>query len=184
MIAGVDEAGCGAWAGPVFAAAVILPLTSRIGLIRDSKTLSASQRERVVLSIKQKATAWAIGQASEREIEVLNVRRAAILAMRRAVQNLTVKPQCVLSDAFVIDEIGVPCKNLIRGDRKVKSIAAASIVAKIERDAYMKKMDDEHPGYGFAKHKGYGTRLHQRALLERGLCAIHRVTYAPIKKFS
>jgi len=182
LIAGADEVGCGCWAGPVYAAAVILPLDSRLALIRDSKLLSPSQRGRLVENIKIKATAWAVGAADEREIETLNIRQAASLAMRRAVESLAVRPEFVLSDAFEISGLPIPCKNIIRGDRLVKSIAAASVIAKIARDAFMDKMDARYPGYGFADHKGYGTKQHQEALKRLGPCEIHRKTYEPIRQ--
>ena len=183
LVAGVDEAGCGAWAGPVYAAAVILPLDSRIVLVRDSKTLSLAQRQRVIESIKQKATAWAIGISTQEEVDRLNVRRAGALAMKRAVEALSVLPQFILSDAFQIPGLAIPCKNIINGDRDVKSIAAASIIAKVERDIEMTKLDLVYPGYGFGDHKGYGTKQHQEALRKLGACAIHRMSYEPLKKF-
>ncbi len=181
LIAGVDEAGCGCWAGPVFAAAVILPLDSRIGLVRDSKTLSLSQRERVVARVKEEATAWAVGTASAAEIDVLNIRGAGALAMKRAVEALAQRPEFVLTDAFNIPQLGIDQKNIIRGDSKVKSIAAASVVAKVARDLHLKELDEKYPGYGFATHKGYGTKMHQAALAKLGPCAEHRMSYAPVK---
>jgi len=181
IIAGVDEAGCGAWAGPVFAAAVILPLHSRIRLIRDSKRLSPAQRMRVIEQIKKKAIAWSVGVASQEEIDHINIRQASFLATRRALENLGVAPQAVLSDGFTIPEISVPCTSVIGGDRRVKSIAAASIIAKVHRDILMEKMDEIHPGYGFADHKGYGTKKHQEALRKLGPCSIHRKSYEPIR---
>ncbi len=181
LIAGVDEVGCGCWAGPVFAAAVILPLDSRIGLIRDSKTLSASQRERLVVKIKAAAMDWAVGSASAVEVDELNIRQAAALAMRRALASLKVAPQFVLVDAFTIPGLAVAQKNIVHGDLKVKSIAAASIVAKTARDAHLAELDALYPGYGFAEHKGYGTKAHQEALARLGPCAEHRKTYAPVK---
>jgi ribonuclease HII len=181
VIAGVDEAGCGCWAGPVYAAAVILPLDSRIGLVRDSKTLSLSQRERVELRVKEEATAWAVGFATAAEVDALNIRRAAALAMKRAVDGLATRPQFLLIDAFRIPEIDLPQKNVIHGDGKVKSIAAASVLAKLARDRHLHDLDAQYPGYGFANHKGYGTKEHQEALAKLGPCAEHRVSYAPIK---
>ncbi len=182
MIAGVDEAGCGCWAGPVYAAAVILPLDSRIGLIRDSKTLSLAQRERVAAQIKNAAAAWAVGTASSEEIDQMNIRRAGALAMRRAIDALPIVPQFVLIDAFKIPGLAIPSKSIIHGDRFVKSIAAASVIAKVSRDLQMEALDREHPGYGFAAHKGYGTKAHQEALAKFGPSPIHRLSYAPVKK--
>lgn len=182
LIAGVDEAGCGCWAGPVYAAAVILPLNSRIALIRDSKRLSLAQRERVITDIKEKALAWAVGTATHQEVDKLNIRQAAFLAMRRAIQGLTTQPQIILADGFMIPEISIPCRRIVGGDRLVKSIAAASIIAKVERDLELERLDKEFPGYGFADHKGYGTKQHQAALKLLGPSPIHRLTYEPIKK--
>lgn len=184
ILAGVDEAGCGCWAGPVYAAAVILPLDSRIGLIRDSKRLSLEQRERVIIEIKNKATAWAVGTASHQEIDVLNIRQAAFLAMRRALESLSIQPQAVLSDGFTIPGLSIPCQRVIGGDRLVKSIAAASIIAKVERDLEMERLDQKYPGYGFRDHKGYGTKQHQIALKKLGASPIHRMSYKPLKSLA
>lgn len=181
ILAGIDEAGCGCWAGPVYAAAVILPLDSRIGLIRDSKRLSLDQRRRVIIDIKEKAAAWAVGTASHQEVDQLNIRQAAFLAMRRALEKLPLQPEAVLVDGFTIPNLSIPCRRVIGGDRLVKSIAAASIIAKVERDNEMERLDQAYPGYGFAEHKGYGTKQHQIALKKLGVSPIHRMSYAPIK---
>lgn len=181
IVAGVDEAGCGCWAGPVYAGAVILPFDSGIGLIRDSKTLSLDQRLRVARDIKEEAMAWAIGTASAEEIDRLNIRVAGALAMRRAIEGLSTVPQFVLTDAFRIPNLPMPQKAVIRGDLLIKSIAAASVIAKVERDLEMERLDALHPGYGFARHKGYGTKEHQEALKSLGVSAIHRKSYAPIR---
>lgn len=177
LIAGVDEVGCGALAGPVYAAAAIVPLTSRLSLLRDSKLLSPEQRERLFTAFQQKNIRWAIGISSHEEVDLLNVRQAGLLAMRRAVEALNAQPDAVISDAFLIPGLGVPCFPVIKGDQRVKSIAAASIAAKVERDRFMQKMDEMHPGYGFAIHKGYGTRRHQLALQKLGPCPIHRKSF-------
>lgn len=181
-IAGVDEAGCGCWAGPVYAAAVIFPLNARLGLVRDSKTLSEMQRLRLSDQIRSKATAWAVGTATVEEIDQYNIRQAAALAMKRAVEALSPAPQALLIDAFRIPGIQLPQKNIIRGDGLVKSIAAASILAKVARDLHLNTLDEQFPGYGFRHHKGYGTKEHQRALNELGICPAHRLSYAPIKR--
>lgn len=181
LVAGVDEVGCGCLAGPVYAAAVILPLDSRIGLIRDSKTLSILQRERIIDEVKDKATAWAVGRATWQEVDALNIRGAGALAMRRAVEGLGVTPEFVLTDAFRIPGVTIPQKNVIRGDLNVKSIAAASIIAKVDRDKEMALLDRKYPGYGFAKHKGYATKVHKEALVRLGPSPVHRTSYAPIK---
>jgi len=181
LVAGLDEAGSGAWAGPVYAAAVVFPLDSRAGLVRDSKLLSPGQRAEVEETIKERATAWAVGFATAAEVDALNVRAAGLLAMRRAVEGLSVRPEFLLVDAFRIPGVDIPQKGIIGGDRKVKSIAAASVLAKTARDRYMCELDAVHPGYGFAAHKGYGTAAHQKALAELGPCAVHRMTYAPVR---
>lgn len=183
ILAGVDEAGCGCWAGPVYAAAVILPLDSRIGMIRDSKTLNHAQRISIIKKIKSRSTAWSIGTASAQEVDSINIRQAAFLAMRRAISSLLIEPHAVLCDGFMIPELFVPCHRIIKGDRYVKSIAAASIIAKVSRDEEMYRLDLEHPGYGFAKHKGYGTKVHQTALKKLGPSSIHRMSYQPLKEY-
>ena len=180
-IAGVDEVGAGCLAGPVFAAAVVLPLDSRIGLIRDSKLLSANQRERVVEDIERKAVAWAVGMASPAEIDEINIRQACALAMRRAVAALGKAPEFVLVDGYGVPGFPCPHKSIVKGDRLVKSIAAASIVAKVARDAFMADMDVLFPGYGFADHKGYATEPHREALVRLGPCPLHRRSYEPVR---
>lgn len=182
IVAGVDEAGCGCWAGPVYAGAVILPFDSGIGLIRDSKMLSLDQRLRVARDIKEEAMAWAIGTASAEEIDRLNIRVAGALAMRRAIEGLSTVPQFVLTDAFRIPNLPMPQKAVIRGDLLIKSIAAASVIAKVERDLEMDRLDALYPGYGFSRHKGYGTKEHQAALQTLGVSELHRKSYAPIRK--
>ncbi len=183
LIAGVDEVGCGCWAGPVHAAAVILPLNSRLAIIRDSKLLSRAQRERWVEEIKKRSTAWAVGSASSEEVDKLNIRQAAFLAMQRALEALPLKPEFVLADGYQIPGLAVPCKRIVDGDTHVKSIAAASIIAKVTRDRLMEELDQRYPGYGFADHKGYGTKQHQAALAKLGPSPIHRMSYAPIRRF-
>ncbi|MDD5252026.1 MAG: ribonuclease HII [Patescibacteria group bacterium] len=182
FVAGVDEAGCGCWAGSVFAAAVILPEGWTMETVRDSKTLSAAQRERTAEAIKAAAIAWAVGTASAEEIDSMNIRRAAGLAMRRAVEALSPTPDMLLIDAFKIPGVDIPQRNIIRGDAKVLSIAAASIIAKVSRDAECVRMAKEHPGYGFENHKGYGTKEHQAALEKMGPCVAHRKSYEPVKR--
>lgn len=182
LIAGTDEVGMGCLAGPVVAAAVILPPEIRIDYIRDSKTLSALQRERIAGHIKRKAVCWGIGEATPQEILLLNLHWAAVEAMKRALSALSLSPDAVLSDAYRIP--GLSCRNVpvIKGDQHVRSIAAASILAKVHRDGLMKTLDTEYPGYGFAIHKGYATALHRQALREFGPCAIHRPSFAPVRE--
>jgi len=182
LVAGIDEAGAGAWAGPVFAGAVILKADPGSDLVRDSKMLSPGQRERAAELIRSVAVAWAVGSASAEEIDRLNIRQAGALAMRRAVEALATPPNFVLIDAFRVPGLAAPSKSIIRGDAKVMSIAAASIMAKVARDALMRDLAERYPGYGFEEHKGYGTALHQRALKELGVCPEHRRTYDPVRR--
>lgn len=181
-IAGVDEVGIGCLAGPVIAAAVILPFGTRIDRVRDSKTLSARQRTELAMIIRKKAVAWAIGEASLEEIRTLNVHWAAVEAMKRALAGLQPPPDAVLVDAYRIPGLPMHHQPVIRGDQKVRSVAAASIVAKVHRDALMIEMDRQYPGYGFAVHKGYGTKEHQWALRRLGPCAIHRPSFEPVRQ--
>lgn len=181
FIAGVDEVGMGCLAGPLIAAAVILPVEIRIDFLRDSKTLSHKQRKPLSIEIKEKAIAWGIGSASPEEIETLNLHQADLVAMKRALTNLQTRPDAVLSDGFKIPNLDCYHRWIIKGDQKSRSIAAASIVAKVFRDELMEKYDQEFPGYGFAKHKGYGTKEHLNALRELGVCPIHRQSFEPVR---
>ena len=181
LVCGVDEAGRGPWAGPVSAAAVILnPKKTPKGL-DDSKKLSAKTREALELEIKAKAVAWCVGFASVEEIASLNILHAAGLAMRRAVKGLAVAPTFALVDGNY--RFSLPCevKTVVGGDGKSKSIAAASILAKVARDRLMIEMDERYPGYGFASHKGYHAEIHVEALRTLGPCEIHRQGWAPVK---
>lgn len=175
-IVGVDEAGCGALAGPVVAAAVILPTGSRIGGIRDSKLLDERRREALYPVIVERALAWAVGIASVEEIATLNIRGANLLAMRRAVEAIE-SVEYVLVDAWTIPGITVPQRGIIRGDLYVKSIAAASVIAKVTRDRLMAELSREFPQYGFQTHKGYGTKKHKQALAQHGPCPHHRLSF-------
>ncbi len=182
-IAGIDEVGCGALAGPVIAAAVILPLDARLGLVRDSKLLSHNQRTRLLPRLIEKLTGHAIGSSSVEEINRFGIRRAAILAMRRAFLKLS--EECaldfVLVDAWTIPDLSVPQRAVVRGDRLVKSIAAASIVAKVYRDGLMEDLAREYPAYGFEVHRGYATRVHEERLRAHGPCPLHRTNFAPVR---
>lgn len=175
-VVGVDEAGCGALAGPVVAAAVILPIDSRIGGIRDSKLLGERRREELYGLILERAVAWAVGVASVEEIATLNIRGADLLAMRRAVEAIG-SVEYVLVDAWTIPGITAPQRGIIRGDQSVKSIAAASIIAKVTRDRMMRELAQEFPQYGFEIHKGYATKRHREAIKQYGSCEHHRLTY-------
>jgi len=175
-IVGVDEVGAGALAGPVVAAAVVLPLASRLKLIRDSKLLSASQREGLFDLICEKSDAFAIGMASTEEIQECNIRGATLLAMRRAVEQIE-GVDFALVDAWSIPGISIPQRGIVRGDQSVKSIAAASIIAKVHRDRLMCDFANDYPEYGFDIHKGYGTKMHREALKLHGPCPIHRTGF-------
>jgi ribonuclease HII len=180
-VCGVDEAGRGPWAGPVHAAAVILhPRRVPKGL-NDSKKLSASQREALEIEIKSRALAWGVGFATVEEIAKLNILHATGLAMRRAVEAMQTAPAHALVDGNYAFPLPCPVKTVIKGDGLSCSIAAASILAKVARDRLMAELDQVFPGYGFAAHKGYGAPLHIEALAQLGPCAIHRMSWAPIR---
>jgi ribonuclease HII len=185
-IAGLDEAGRGAWAGPVVAGAVILPL-DRFDLARaldgvtDSKQVSPARREKLLPRILEIAIAASMGYATHTEIDTYGIVPATRLAMKRAIEGLTTAPDALLTDAMQIPEIPLPCTALIKGDQKSLSIAAASIIAKVSRDQFMDTLDETFPQYGFLIHKGYGTDLHQDALKRYGPTRIHRLTFAPIQ---
>jgi ribonuclease HII len=181
-IAGVDEAGVGTLAGPVVAAAVVLPRELRPRGLDDSKQLDARERERLCAEVKAGASAWAVGLASPEEVDSLNVYQAGLLAMRRAVEGLAVRPDQLLVDARRIPEVGIPQQGIVKGDAKSLAIAAASVVAKVTRDALMVDAEGRFPGYGFARHKGYGAPEHLEALRRLGPCEIHRRTFAPVRE--
>lgn len=180
-IAGVDEAGRGPLAGPVFAAAVILNPEKPILGLKDSKKLTASKREVLFEAIQQNAYAWALGRAEVHEIDRLNILQASLLAMKRAVLALTKKPDRVLVDGNKSPNLDYPTECIIEGDNQIEAISAASILAKVARDKIMIELDKEFPEYGFAIHKGYGTEMHLTALYEFGPCAIHRKSFAPVR---
>ncbi len=186
LIAGIDEAGRGALAGPVAAGVVILPpdnpeLAQQCHSVRDSKQLTASQREKAAITIKQVASCWAVGFADAQEIDELGIAQATRLAAVRALNQLTRHPQHLLIDYIHLKEVLLPQTCLVKGDQRSLSIACASILAKTTRDALMVNFDRQFPGYGFASHKGYGTRAHQTAIAEIGPSPIHRRTFAPLK---
>jgi ribonuclease HII len=181
-IAGVDEAGMSPLAGPVAAAAVILKPGTRIIGIDDSKKLDANSRESLAEEIKEKAASWSVAFVEVEEIDIINIYWAGILAMRRAVEGLGVIPQHLLIDAKRLKDIAIPQQAIIKGDTKSASIAAASILAKVSRDALMRTLDIRHPGYGFADHKGYPVRAHYAALSKLGACAAHRRSFGPVRE--
>lgn len=182
ILAGVDEAGRGPLAGPVVAAAVVLSASYPIDGLADSKTLSASRREALAGQIRAQAAAWALGMASVEEIDRLNILQATLLAMQRAVQGLAITPDLVLVDGNRAPRLSCPVRTVVRGDALIKSISAASILAKVARDAILQNLDAEYPGYGFAVHKGYPTAAHQRALEALGPSPVHRRTFGPVKR--
>ncbi len=179
-IAGIDEAGRGPLAGPVFAAAVILKPDAKFTHVDDSKKLSEKQRLRAIEEIKAQSLSISIGISSVEEIDLINIYRASREAMISAIKHLKIKPDYLLIDAMPI-EIDIPSESIIKGDQKSISIACASIVAKTARDAYMVEMDRLFPQYGFKNHKGYGTKEHLLALETYGVTPIHRKSYEPIK---
>lgn len=179
-IAGVDEAGRGPLAGPVFAAAVILKPDAKFTHVDDSKKLSEKQRLLALEEIKAQSISISIGISSVEEIDLINIYRASREAMISAIKHLKVKPDYLLIDAMPI-EIDIPSESIIKGDQKSISIACASIVAKTARDAYMLEMDKLFPNYGFKNHKGYGTKEHLLALETYGITPIHRKSYEPVK---
>ena len=177
-VCGIDEAGCGPLAGPVYAAAVILNPDDPIEGLNDSKKLTEKKREALYPQIKDRALAWAIASATAQEIDEINILQARLLAMRRAVEMLSIKPDQALVDGNRDPDIpGVPSLLIVGGDGKSASIAAASILAKVTRDHAMLELDKQYPQYLFAKHKGYPTKLHVEKLLEYGACPEHRQTF-------
>lgn len=180
-ICGVDEVGRGPFAGPVVAAAVILPKDCDILYLNDSKKLSEKKRETLYDEIYEKAEAIGIGMASEKVIDEINILQATYQAMRSAIGKLEVVPNLLLNDAVTIPEVSIRQVPIIKGDAKSASIAAASIVAKVTRDRMMKEYDGIYPGYQFAKNKGYGTKAHIEAIKAQGICDIHRRTF--VKKY-
>lgn len=181
VICGVDEAGRGPLAGPVCAAAVILPKHLQLPGLNDSKKLTDKKRRELYPLIKEQAIAWGIGFATHQEIDEINILQATYLAMERALEQLTVKPDLALIDGNRAKDFGIPVRTVVKGDSLSANIAAASILAKVTRDDLMLQMAEEYPGYGFEVHKGYGTKAHYEALRSRGPCAIHRVTF--LRKF-
>ncbi len=182
LIAGIDEVGRGCLAGPVYAAAVILPVTHGLMGLNDSKKLSARQRERLTPLIEAAASAWAIGIATVEEIDRMNILQATFLAMRRAVAALSVQPVLCRVDGSQRPPLDLPVQMIVGGDSSEPSIMAASIIAKVARDAEMQNLDVQYPGYGLAQHKGYGTPQHLAALRECGASVIHRMSFAPCRK--
>jgi ribonuclease HII len=180
-VCGVDEAGRGPLAGPVYAAAVILDPGRPIRGLRDSKVLAADTRERLADRIREHALSWAVASASVDEIDAINILQASLLAMRRAVEALSVVPGHVLVDGNQLPKLGYTCEAVIGGDSRVAAISAASILAKTARDALMRALHHEHPEYGFDQHVGYATPRHLASLAAHGASAIHRRSFAPVR---
>ena len=181
VICGVDEAGRGPLAGPVCAAAVILPKGLELPGLTDSKKLTDKKRRELFPLIQEQAIAYGIGFATEQEIDEINILQATFLAMQRALDQLTIKPDLALIDGNRETDFGIPCQTVIKGDSRSANIAAASVLAKVTRDIYMEELAEKYPQYGFEIHKGYGTKAHYAALTEHGMCEAHRRSF--LKKF-
>ena len=181
--AGIDEAGRGPLAGPVFAAAVILDPLNPITGLRDSKKLTAHEREVLEVEIKEKALAWSVASASVEEIDSINILQATLLAMKRAALGLKIKPSILLVDGNRMPHISYRIRTIVKGDDKVPAISAASILAKTAHDALFAEYEKSYPGYGFASHMGYGTAEHIAAIKRLGVLPIHRHTFEPIVSF-
>ncbi|HPZ07455.1 MAG TPA: ribonuclease HII [Candidatus Eremiobacteraeota bacterium] len=181
IIAGIDEAGRGSWAGPVVAGLVILPEDVFIEGLDDSKKLTAKKREELYEEIIKKALDFSLGISHVNIIDSRNILRATYIAMEKAVKSVKLCPDMILIDGRPVSDLGFPQLSIIKGDSKSISIAAASIIAKVTRDRYMKELAPFYPGYGFEKHKGYGTGHHRRALQTYGVSAIHRKSFKPVR---
>ncbi|MCX7191086.1 MAG: ribonuclease HII [Candidatus Methylopumilus sp.] len=183
LICGVDEAGRGPLAGPVYAAAVILGPDFDTEGLRDSKKLSESKRYSLAIYIKKNALAWSVGICSASEIDEINIHQATLLAMKRAIEGLNgYRSIKVMVDGLFCPQVNFPCEAIVKGDDKVAEISAASIIAKTERDLKMIEIDKIYPGYQFKKHKGYPTKLHIEMIKSEGLCEYHRKSFSPIKE--
>lgn len=177
-ICGIDEAGRGPLAGPVVVGAVILPKDSFIEGINDSKKISEKKREEIFEKIIDEAISYGVGIVSQEQIDDMNILNATKMALTMALKELSVKPDLIIVDALnKIDTLGIPYISMVKGDAKIYSVAAASIIAKVTRDRMMQEWDNIYPAYGFAKHKGYGTAFHIQAIKENGLCILHRKTF-------
>lgn len=181
LVCGVDEAGRGPLAGPVYAAAVILAPGRRIAGLADSKALTPQQREELAHEIRERAAAWSVASASVEEIDTLNILQASLLAMRRAVQRLSIAPERVVVDGLHTPAVGIPARAVVGGDARIAAISAASILAKVARDAEMIALHQIHSHWGFDRHKGYSTPEHLAALRTFGVSAIHRRSFEPVR---
>ena len=180
LVCGVDEAGRGPLAGPVVVGAVMLG-PARIRGLRDSKKLGAKRREELAEEIREECMCWSLGVSEAAEVDEFNIRRATMFAMQRAVDGIVICPDLVLVDGDFAPDLPYPAEAVVGGDGKVAEIMAASILAKVARDALMVELDGRYPGYGFARHKGYGVPEHLRALAELGPCPAHRRSFAPVR---
>ncbi len=182
MMAGVDEVGRGSLAGPVIAAAVILDPENPIQGLMDSKKISEKERILLTKEIREKVLSWAIGRAEHDEIDSINILQASLLAMKRAIESLSIKPELVLVDGIYRPDVECKVEPIVKGDSKIAAISAASIIAKVTRDNEMVALADQYPGYGFSQHKGYPTKMHINALKELGVSSIHRKSFSPVKR--
>jgi ribonuclease HII len=180
VVAGVDEAGRGPLAGPVVAAAAILPMGVVIPGLNDSKLLTPERREELAVAVRRVALAIGVGEASHEEIDEVNIAVAGRRALKRAVEALPIEPDYVLVDGFAVPEMAIPHEALVKGDRRSASIMAGAIIAKTTRDAFMRRAGQEYPGYGFELHFGYSTPVHAEALRELGPCPLHRRSFNPV----
>lgn len=184
IIAGVDEAGAGPFAGPLSASAVILDPSKPISGLDDSKKLNEKQREELYSEIIEKALCWSLVYIEPSVIDEINILEARMLAMRKAIEALSIEPSKALIDGNRIPKgLSIPAEAIIKGDGLIPAISAASIIAKVSRDRLMNELDKKYPEYGFAKHKGYGTKYHIECIEKYGICEIHRKSYKPIKKY-
>jgi ribonuclease HII len=184
LVCGIDEAGRGPLAGPVTAAAVILDPARPIAGLNDSKKLTEKRREALAIEIKEKALAWCIAEASAAEIDQINILQATFLAMQRAVAGLSIQPERAVVDGNRCPKLAMPVEAVVKGDGKIAAIAAASILAKTDRDAVLRRLHDDYPQYGFDRHMGYPTAAHFAALQAHGPCPAHRRSFAPVAQLS
>lgn len=183
LVAGADEAGRGAWAGPLVAAAVVLPTRFRLPGLDDSKRLTPAARERLFAQIVKQAIAWSVEIITVRDVDATGVHRANHRALRQSIARLHPRPQMALIDGFALAIENIPTQRVVGGDHTVAVIAAASIIAKVTRDRLMARLHRQYPRYGFDRHKGYGTRYHDDQLKRYGPCSVHRQSFRPIRQY-